>query len=200
MAYVTIDEVRALKDMQDEGKYPDADVAAAIAWFETRFENHVGVAFAPRTASEWADGTGCAALWLDHWPVIDVTAVKTYTAATVFTAYTVDELADIRASSAGELRRVGLGTFAGGEQNILVEYSHGFETVPDDIRDAALVAIREKLMEDFTGSRGNRQFSVATQDGIVRSSTPGDQRPFGIPAVDVVANDYRRRYRMPAMI
>lgn len=198
-SYVTVEEVRARPGMADDGKYPDADVEAAVSWFETKFEDYVGVAFTTRTASEWVDGPGRCTLWLVHWPVIAVTDVLTYTTSTASTAFTGDELADIRPSATGQLRRVSLGSFAAGLQNLLVTYTHGFATTPLDIKDACLVAVSEKLTEDITGARGNRQFAVATQDGIVRSSVPGPDRPFGVPAVDQVAESYRRRYRVPAI-
>ncbi len=192
--YVTVEEVRALKDMADEGKYPDADIDAAIHWFETRFENHVGMAFVPRTATERRPGP-CSTLWLRHWPVRSVTAVRSYTSPTVNVAFTGDELADLLVDPTGTVQRYSAGYWPA---DVEVDYIHGQEEPPADIKDAALVAVREKLLEDYSGARGNRQFAVATQDGIVRSSTPGTDRPFGIPVVDSVANDYRSRYRVPA--
>ena len=195
MAYVSIEEVRTLKDMADEGKYPDVDIDAAIAWFETRFENHVGMAFVPRTATERLSGR-CSTLMLRHWPVRSITAVRSYTTPTVNVAFTVDELADLLFDPTGTVQRYSYGYWP---HDVEVDYVHGQAEPPADVRDAALVAVREKLLEDISGARGNRQFAVATQDGIVRSSTPGDDRPFGIPSVDVVAQAYRSRYRVPAM-
>ncbi len=194
-SYVTVEEVRALKDMGDEGKYSDEDIDTAITWFETRFENHVGMAFVPRTATERLSGN-CSTLRVNRWPVRSITAVRSYTSPTVNAAFTGDELADLLIDPTGTVQRYSTGYWPA---DVEVDYVHGQDEPPADIKDVALVAIREKLVEDITGARGNRQFAVATQDGIVRSSTPGKDRPFGVPVVDAVANDYRDRYWVPAV-
>ncbi len=194
--YVTIAQVRALRDMADQGRYPDDDINAATVWFEERFEGHVGVAFLPRSATERLRGNR-QTLRLLRWPVRSVVAVRSYTSPTASTAFTVEELADILIEPTGAVRR-----YAGGywPADVGIDYSHCMLAAPPaDVVDVALVAIREKLLEDFAGARGNRQFAVSTQDGIVRSSTPGTDRPFGIPSVDAVANDYRARYWVPAV-
>lgn len=197
VTYVTVDEVRALPGMADDGKYPDTDVEAAIAWFETKFEGYVGVAFVRREATERLAG-GCTSIWLNHWPVRSVTAVRSFTSPTANTAFTVDEVADLLIDDTGAVRRYAAGYWPA---DVELDYTHWLTaTAPADVKDAALVAVSEKLTEDANrGARANRQFAVATQEGIVRSSMPGDGRPFGIPVVDQVANDYRNRYRAPAM-
>lgn len=195
--YVALAEIRALPGMGDVGKYPTEDLVKARQWFETIFENHVGVAFVPRGATDRRAGR-CPTLWLSHWPVRSVSAVRSFTSPTASTAFTVDELADLLVDDTGPVRR-----YAGGywPADVEVDYTHWLTaTAPSDVKDAALVAVSEKLTEDANrGARANRQFSVATQEGIVRLSTPGDGRPFGIPVVDQVANSYRDRYRVPAM-
>lgn len=197
--YVALAEIRALPGLGDAGKYPTEDLVKARQWFETLFENHVGRAFVPRGTTERVSGSGCSSLLLSQWPVRAVTAVSIYTTATAITAYTVGELADLYAEPTGAIRRMSLGLWPWGNSNIQVTYEHGDDSPPADVRDVCLVAVREKLMEDFSGARGNRQFAVATEAGIVRSSMPGDKRPFGIPAVDAVAESYRARFHVPAM-
>jgi hypothetical protein len=193
--YVALAEIRALPGMADTGKYPTADLVKARQWFETRFEEHTGMAFVPRAATDRLSGR-CSTLMLPHWPVRSIIAVRSYTSPTVNVAFTVDELADLLVDSGGMVQRYSTGWWP---LDVEVDYEHGQQAPPADVKDAGLVAIREKLLEDVSGARGNRQFSVATQDGIVRSSTPGDDRPFGLPVVDSVANDYRSRYRVPAI-
>jgi hypothetical protein len=193
--FVALAEIRALPDMNDTGKYPTADLIKARHWFETRFEAHTCMAFVPRAATERLNGR-CSTLMLKHWPVREIIAVRSYTSPTVNVAFTVDELADLLVDSSGIVQRYSTGYWP---VDVEVDYEHGQAAPPADVKDVALVAIREKLIEDVSGSRGNRQFSVATQDGIVRSSTPDADRPFGIPSVDAVANDYRSRYRVPAV-
>lgn len=193
--YVSIDEIRALKNLDDTAKFTDAELRAARSWFEAKFENHVGMAFVPRTATDRLNGTGSTTLRLNHWPVRSVTAVRVFSTSTTSTAYTADELADITEDAPGYLRRWSLGTFAAGLQNIEVDYTHGQESTPEDIKDAALVAIREKLLKDHSGDRGNRHLGVA-QEGVFVRNTKG---PFFNDEVNDVADAYRAMYRIPAM-
>lgn len=198
--YVALAEIRALPGMGDVGKYPTDDLVKARQWFETLFEGYVGRAFVPRGTTERVSGTGSSSLLLGQWPVRTVTAVSVYTTATEITTYTVDELADLYPDPTGAIRRVSLGAWPCGNRNISVTYEYGEDSAPADVKDVCLVAVSEKLTEDANrGARANRQFSVATQEGIVRLSTPGDGRPFGIPTVDQVANAYRSRFHVPAM-
>lgn len=198
--YVTLAEVRAMPAMLDLVRYPDAKVTAAIAWFETKWEGYVGAAFVSRTTTQRLSGSGTSSLILGHYPVTAVSAVRVYSAAATSVAFTSTELADLVVAETGIITRFGGSSFPAGHNNIGVDYTYGFITTPEDIRDVALVAIADKLMSDATaGARANRQFSVATQDGIVRSSMPGPDRPYGIPTVDQAANDYRARYRVPAV-
>lgn len=194
-AYVTIAEIRALKNLDSVTKFTDDELAQARAWFETKFENHVGMAFVPRTATDRLNGTGSTLLRLNHWPVRSVTAVRVFSTSTTSTAYTAGELADITEDAPGYLRRWSLGTFAAGLQNIEVDYTHGQEAPEEDIKDVALVAIRDKLLKDQSGDRGNRHLGVA-QEGVFVRNTKG---PFFNDEVNDVADAYRARYRVPAM-
>ena len=199
MAYVTLAEVRALVFLADVAKFPDAALTSAVAWFEEKFEGYVGVAFAPRAVTERLDGSGCSTLILGHYPIQSVTAVRVYSSATASTAFTGPELADLVIRDSGVINRYSGSAFPAGTDNIAVDYVHGFAATPADVKDACLVAVREKLLEDATGARENRQFAVATEAGVVRTSLPGPDRPFGLPSVDQVANSYRERYRVPAI-
>lgn len=200
--YVSRAEVRALPDLLNAASISDAKIDAAIAWFEAKFESYVGVAWVDRAATVRLAGNGSTRLVLPHYPVNSITAVRIYTDATAFTSLTATELAQVLANPDGTVERFGtywpIG-YSYNPRNIAIDYRHGYTPTPEDIREAAMVAIREKLLEDVSGARGNRQFSVATEQGIVRSSVPGKDRPFGIPAVDSVANERRNNHRVPAI-
>jgi hypothetical protein len=193
VSYVTLVELRVLPNLDDTVKFTDAELMAATTWFETKFEHYTGVAWEPRAvAGEIHDG-GRSSLMLDRMYPRSVTAVSVTSDSGVITAFTADELADLRWSADGELRRVARGIFLRGDDNIAVDYTHAKTLVPPaDVVEAGLVAIRDKVLTD---NAGNRQFAVVTQDGIVRSSSPGPDRPFGIPFVDEVAN--ARSERVP---
>lgn len=195
MAYLTVAQVRALPNLSDTAKFTDAEITAAIDWFEVTFEDYTGVAWAPRTVTgerHW--GTGDL-LILDHLKPRTVSALRTYTDATTTVAYTVAELADLRVEPSGVLRRHSLGWFTSSYGLIAVDYTHGYDAPTSDIVEAAKVAIRDHLIVDY---QANRQYAVSTEAGIVRTSTPDADagRPFGIPEVDVVAN--RRNHSVPS--
>lgn len=195
--YVTLAAIRALPNLSDTAKFPNAKLSDARQWFETTFEAATGVAWVPRFARDRVSGDGRGALMLPHWPVrLDpltgrpaVYSVRTYSAAATYTSYDSTALADLTLDGSA-LRRVDGTTFTTGTRNIVVEYEHGFDGPPADVLEAAKVAIRDRLLDQ---NIGNRVFGVSTQDGIVRTSTPGPERPFGIPSVDAVvaANNHR---------
>jgi hypothetical protein len=194
--YVTVEQLRALPNLADTSKFPDAELATAAVWFEVLFEDYTGVAWTPRTATDerhW--GTGDL-LILDHLKPITISALRAYSDATTTVAYTADELADLHLEPSGVIRRNTGGWFSSGYGLVAVDYTHGFDAPPPDVVEAAKVAIRDHLIVDY---QANRQYAVSTQDGIVRTSTPDAAagRPFGIPEVDAVA--VRRSHRCPSV-
>lgn len=193
-AYVSLEELRALPNLADTTKFPDAALAAAASWFETRFEEYTGVAWAPRTVTDERHyGTG-GILILDHLQPRTVSAIRAYSDATTTTAYTAAELADLHLEPSGVIRRNTLGWFTSGYGLIAVDYTHGYDSPPADVVEAAKTAIRAHLLDDY---QANRQYAVSTEAGIIRTSQPGPDRPFGLPEVDIVAN--RRNHRCPSI-
>jgi hypothetical protein len=194
MAYVTTAQIRALPNLSDTAKFTDAEITAAITWFETVFEDYTGVAWEPRTVTgerHW--GTGDL-LILDHLKPITISALRTYTDATTTVAYTVAELADLRLEPSGVIRRNTLGWFTSPYGLIAVDYTHGYASPTADIVEAAKTAVRAHLIDDY---QANRQYAVQSEVGIIRTSQPGPDKPFGLPEVDAVAN--RRNHRCPSV-
>ena len=193
--YVTPAQVRTLPNLADSSRFSDADIAEAMDWFETTFEDYVGMAFVPRTATERLAGR-CSTLMLDHWPVRSITAVRSYTTASAYTSFTADELADLLIDPTGSVRRYSLGYWPG---DVEVEYVHGQEAAPADVRKAALVAIQNRLTQDNSGREADQTYGVATQEGFIRNILPGKDRPFGSAQCDEVANRCRAKYKLPAI-
>jgi hypothetical protein len=193
--YVTLAEVRTLPNLGDPTKFSDTAIFDAMDWFETTFEDYVGMAFVPRTATERLTG-GCSTLMLQHWPVRSITAVRSYTTASAYTSFTVDELADLLVEPTGSIRRYSLGYWPA---DVEVEYVHGQLVPPADVKKAALVAIQEKLMENNSGRPTDRTYGTATDGVFIRSILPGPDKPFGLASVDEVAARYRAKYRVPAI-
>lgn len=192
--YVTLTELRALPNLADTTKFTNAELTAATLWFETLFEDYTGVAWIPRTVTDERHfGTGDL-LILDHLKPRSISAVRTYSDAATSVAYTADELADLRLEPSGVLRRNTLGWFSSGYGLVAVDYTHGYDAPPPDVVEAAKTAIRAHLLDDY---QANRQYAVSTEQGIIRTSQPGPDRPFGLPEVDAVAN--RRNHRCPSV-
>lgn len=190
MAYLTTAQVRALPNLADTAKFTDAEITAAVLWFETLFEDYTGVSWETRTVTDERHYlTSSGTVVLDRMYPRTVTAVRAYSTATVSTAYTAGELADLRVDRSGVVRRVTLGNFTSGFGMLAFDYTHSFTTAPPaDVVEAAKVAVRAHLIDDY---QANRQYAVSTEAGIIRTSQPGPDRPFGLPEVDAVAN--RRR-------
>lgn len=182
--YLPTVAIRALPNLSDATKFTEAELRDARTWFEEVFEDYTGVAWVRRFARHTLDGTGTATLLLPDMHPRTIRSVRTYTAAATYTAFTADELAGLVVEGSGLLRRWS-GTFPRGHRNIVVEYEHGLDRPPADVVEAAKVAIRDHLLGTNVG---NRQYAVATEAGVVRTSVPGEGRPFGIPDVDAVAN------------
>jgi hypothetical protein len=194
-AYVTLDEIRALPNLGDDNRFTDDELADAREWFETLFEDYTGMAFVPRLATERLAGR-CSTIMLKHWPVRSVAAVRSFTTATVSTAFSVDELADLLIDPTGEIKRYSLGYWPA---DVELDYVHGQAAPPADVKREAKVAIQEKLMEDNSGRPADRTYGVATDGVFVRSILPGKDKPFGIASVDEVANRYRAKYKLPGI-
>ncbi len=192
--YVTLTELRTLPNLADTTKFTNAELAAALDWFETLFEDYTGVAWTPRTAVDERHRASGDAIILDHLKPRTITAVRTYTDATTTVAYTAGELADLHLDPSGIIRRHTLGWFTSGYGLVAVDYTHGYDSPPPDVVEAAKVAIRAHLIDDY---QANRQYAVSTEAGIIRTSQPGPDRPFGLPEVDAVAN--RRNHRCPSV-
>lgn len=194
-AYVTIDEIRALPNLGDDNRFTDDELAEAREWFETIFEEYTGMAFVPRVATERLQPCG-SSLILKHWPVRSVTAVRSFTTATASTAFTTDELADLLIDPTGEIGRYSRGYWPA---DVEIDYVHGQAAPPADVKEAALTAIQEKLMERNSGRPVDRTYGVATDGVFVRSILPGKDKPYGIADVDSVANRYRAKYKLPGI-
>jgi prepilin-type processing-associated H-X9-DG protein len=193
-SYVTLAELRALPNLADTAKFTNAELVAATDWFETLFEDYTGVAWVPRTATDERHSGNGNVVFLDHLFPRTITAVRSYSDAATSTAYTANELADLRLEPSGAIRRNTLGWFTSAYGLIAVDYTHGWDAPPADVIEAAKVAIRAHLIDDY---QANRQFAVSTEAGIIRTSQPGEGRPFGLPEVDAVAN--RRNHRCPSV-
>jgi hypothetical protein len=173
--------------------YPDATILAGRDRIAESFADVTAVAMGLHYGREVLDGDGGATLWLAANEVGSVRSIKYRDRGTAtWTAFTADELADVLVSPNGRLEREILGTFPAGRRNIAVEYEHGFQPIPEELRLAALRLLRNQLVASNIPDRALSQTdSLGTFQLAIASAQPG--RWFGLPTVDSVLVRYRKR-------
>lgn len=161
--------------------YTTATLAQRRIGVETECEEICGQAFVPRfarvvytldTASR--GNTLAAKLTLPH---INVRTVRSVTVSG-----TAQSLTGVTVSASGVLRGI---VWAGVDTGtvIAVEYEHGMDYPPEDLKDAAMLRLRSRLSSGNTGvPQRALSFSVA-DGGVYRLSTPSGKKT-GIPDVD----------------
>jgi hypothetical protein len=96
----------------------------------------------------------------------------------------------------GVLRRPFGALWPAGLNNIIVEYDHGLDYPPEEIRQAGILRLRS-LIGQTTSSVPDRATSYSVGDGgTYRLSTPSKQKT-GIPDVD---GPYERYTRLPRAV
>lgn len=189
--YFTLAELRALPDMDNETRYPDARVEVEAAFVVARIESFVGTSFVARTVTDEVHDGGGDAVVLD-WPhVLSVTSATEDGAAVTDTLSVRDGV--LRrysdASSFTPLR------WLSGSRNVTVTYDRGYTSaVPDDIKAAALQWTRMRLLST-SSQAGNdaRATSQTTEAGVMQFTVAGPDRASGYPEVDATLVDWRDR-------
>lgn len=191
LEYFTAAELNALPNMS-EARYSTARKEAAAAWAVEIIEREVGTSFIARTVTDEIHDGGGDAIVLDSPYVLSVTSATEDGVAVTDTLRVRD----------GVLRRFsGASSFtatrwAAGSGNVAVTYEAGYsETVPADVKEAALQATRWRLMATNSNSDLNaRQTSITNEmGGTVSFAVAGPGRPTGYPDVDAVIVGWRDR-------
>jgi hypothetical protein len=175
-------DARAMPPALDTDRYPTALLAAKRVGVETECETICGQAFVPRFARVALSGSGETYLAL---PRRNVTAIRSITIDG-----TAIEVPDVWWKSSGVLsRNRGNGYWPSGAGNVVVEFEHGMEYPPEDLREAAMQRLRTRLtLTDSGVPQRAISFSIA-DGGVYRLSTPSRQRT-GVPDVDAAYARY----------
>lgn len=187
--YFTLTEFRALPEMSNTTKFPDARVEAAAGNIVAIIEREVGVPFIPRTVTKTFDGNNLGTLLLGYY-VRSVVEVK------VDGVVVTDEVS----APDGILRRYATSSYSPilwpmGLDNIEVTYTWGYSaTPPSDIKEAAMRATRAYLLEtrDDSGVL-DRRSSITNELGTTVYVTAGAKQPTGYPQVDAVILGWKTR-------
>jgi hypothetical protein len=180
-------EARAVPPILDSTRYPTDKLAQKRIGVEQECETICGQAFVPRfarvafTLDYGSRGTTLASKLA--LPSINVTALRAVSVDGV-----AQSLTGLSVGQSGVLRGlVWAGTTTG--TRIIVEYEHGMDFPPEDLKDACMLRLRSRLTQGDSGvPQRALSFSVA-DGGVYRLSTPSGTRT-GIPDVDGVYERY----------
>ena len=195
MPYFTTAELRALPDMEDVLRFPDARLDAAHDWIVSIIERECETAFIVKTATdERRTGGGVDYLRLQNAYVREVTDVTVDSVA-----YSVDEVAALLVEDGYLYQALGVTWPTTARGNVLVTYTYGWsEEPPADLKEAAMRGARNWLLTQHAWSGvDSRATSISGQDGTFTISTPGEDRPTGWPDVDATIVAWRNRVRVP---
>jgi hypothetical protein len=186
--YFTLPELRALPDVSNETKYPNARCEAAAAKFVDIIEREVGTSFITRTITGERHNGGGSAI------VLKRPFARSITSATENGAAVTDELV----VEDGVLYRLSGGypvPWRSGILNVSVTYTSGYSsTPPADIKEQALQATRLHLMATAATNWANsRQTSMSNEQGVIGFVVAGPDRPTGYPELDAVINGWKAK-------
>lgn len=193
--YAELAEIRALDSLTSTTKYPEALLSVARAQAEDRFEQATGVAWVRRHARDTLSGNGATRMALPRRPP------RSLIAATI-DGVAAGDLTLFRLYDEGVIERAGGVTWpkeaAGGGGNIVVEYVHGYDAPPADLKQAFMTFVRYLLLE--TRSRiPDRATAMTTEWGTFQLAS-STTRATLIPEVDAVLAAYDRRIPGMAMV
>lgn len=200
--YFTLVELRAMPDVTDTVKYPDATVELAAAYVVSVIER-VAFPFLERTVTG-EKHSGTRANRNNRSIVLSKRLARAVTAVTENgVAYAAGDLAQL-VLDRGVLQRIPAAgscpmPWLEGVRNISLTYTYGYSTAPPgDVKEAALQATRARLLSAH-GRAGlsDRAKSITNDQGNISLSTAGVDGPFGIPEVDEVVLGYVKRRKQP---
>jgi hypothetical protein len=175
-------------DLTSEATYPDAKIAEARDRITAAFEEHCGVSFVRRWRRETHAGDGSVRLTVDR-PYISSVSVATVGSTDVSSSVEASPVLPYLYRTSGSWN----GATQASPFNVVVSYVHGHQSVPGDIKRAALIAARHQLAKDVTG-KGVPETASSWNDatGQYVSFSPNDQteRWFGIPSVDSALREF----------
>ncbi len=164
-------------------KMPNDVVAQARDLIWELFEQACNVAFGTRYTRFVRDGSGTTDLPL---PVRKITAVRSITIdGTAINLANVD----VQIYDGGTVY-LDAG-FPLGRRNVVIGVEHGYPRVPQPIRRAALLTLKDTLLPSEIGRRA---MVVSDETGTYRLAVAGaPEHPTGIPEVDYILGAYREQ-------
>lgn len=150
--YWSIAELRAFDNsLSDPSDYSDTAIRAVRREVEEECERITGVAWVPRFCRERMSGWGRHYLILSYQALRSVRSVWSYNDAITYTPYTGTEIAALSVQPSGWVTRTDYGVFGWGSDNLIVEYEHGYDRPPVELRHASMQRARYRLNMERSG-------------------------------------------------
>jgi len=194
MPYFTTDELRALPDVQDPGRFSDDRLAAARDWIVGIVERECDTSFIPSVVTENVNGSGVDALFLSSPYIQSVEAVTVDG-----TDYTTDQVDALLIQNGALYDPTGAYWSYASRGNVTVTYTAGYSTEPPpDLKEAMMRAARNWLLtSDAWSGKDSRATSISNDGGTISLVIAGPDRPTGYPDVDATIMAWARRVRVP---
>lgn len=192
-----------------EGRAADSSLASTSSYttaqlrdyrneVEDEFERICNVSFVPRYHRTRLSGSGCPVVYIPrdrpHTKLRAIRSVRIYSDATNYTTFSTDELALCTFTDGGRIERLDGGIFTAGRQNIVIEYEHGFDQPPLDIKRAAMMRLRYRANLSRGGVPDRATSYQVDGGGVFRLDQAGAWKT-GIPEIDGPLA--RWSYRLP---
>lgn len=176
--------------------YSAEEIRAAREEATSRLERAAQVAFSPRVKRVTLSGDGTDRLLLPDVMVTECVGASVYEevlGADAGEELTATEVLDVEVDTdRGVLVRTDGQVWPAGFRNVVVDYEHGYPTVPAPVKKVAMLLAVESLVPSGLPVRATSQ---ATDIGDFRISLANLDagRPTGIPEVDAVMGEFGRR-------
>lgn len=184
--YVALAEVRGLSGMDDQTSYPDSQLVEARRWFEDLAEGELvcDVAFVPRYGRELFDGENAPEILLRQTHRLrKLLAVKVDGASKTLSEFVPYPEGRVYWKN---------GSFPAGYRNVEIAYEHGHDGPDEGLRQAALVAIKSRVLGDRSGIPVHA-LTMSTDVGSFTLAMAGGKRHTGIPFVDAALEEHQER-------
>lgn len=188
--YFTLDELRAVRDMEDETRFSDDRCEAAAAYIVAAIEREVGTSFIGRPVTGEAHSGGTSRVLLDHPFVLSVEQVVC-NGVTYTTGLTAKTGVLTKLSTSG-LERF---EWPVGIDNVVVDYTKGYSTEPPaDIKEQAIQGTRSYLLDnDSDAGESDRITSSSTDSGTENYIVAGLEHPTGYPKLDATMLSWKEQ-------
>lgn len=190
-------ELRGFDDaaLRDVGKYPDTDLYQMRELVTEAFEEILPFSLGTQFRREVVNGNNLSPLFVSRRRVTAVRAAASRV-TTTWTAFTGDQLTDLLIDERGRITR-DTDVWPLGVRNVRLDYEHGAQPIPQEIRRAGIAVARKHLIPSQLPTN-----AISQVDGLgtFRLSVPGQRGSwFGLPDVDRVLRTYVDGYSVPGI-